>query len=127
MEPRRNPERIPKEHRRNLKEPQRQLDISTAPVDGTARRSAVLQFYSVKGGLLMEKKKGCIKFFLNVPFTFVTPQISTIAILSHRRFSSSPILALRKRKKNSVLGKPKYTQTLPKGTLKKHIFMINRS
>jgi hypothetical protein len=34
-----------------------------------------------------KKEKGCVTFFLNVPFTFRTPQISTIAILSKRRFS----------------------------------------
>jgi hypothetical protein len=47
-----------------------------------------------------------------VPFTFVTPQISTIAVLSNRRFfKSSSKLALGIQK-NSVLGKPKYKQTL---------------
>jgi hypothetical protein len=36
-----------------------------------------------------KKEKGCVTIVLNVPSTFVTPQISTIAILSNRRFSSS--------------------------------------
>jgi hypothetical protein len=34
-------------------------------------------------------KKGCVTIVLNVPFTLVTPHISTTAILSNRRFSSS--------------------------------------
>jgi hypothetical protein len=51
-----------------------------------ARRGAVLQFYSVKGGLLMGEK-GCVTNFLNVPFTFVIH--TYLAKLSNRRFSSS--------------------------------------
>jgi hypothetical protein len=48
--------------------------------------------------------------FLNVPFTFVTPQISTIARFSNRRFYSSSKSDISARnQQNSVLGKPKYT------------------
>jgi hypothetical protein len=75
----------------------------------------------------MEKKKGCIKKKIKCSVHFCdTTDIYYSYSFPQKIFIESDISA-QKKKKNSVLGKPKYTQTLPKGTLKKHIFMINRS